>query len=81
MKTNEDKVDKRMKKKNLISYETKKINKKQQINEEYNEDKKQQNKEYNQVTLLCGLNKAKKKKKEKITQSSSRCCAMKVLRE
>ena len=31
-----------------MSYETKKINKKQQINEEYNEDKKQQNKEYNQ---------------------------------
>ena len=48
METNEDKVDKRMKKKKLMSYETKKINKKQQINEEYNEDKKQQNKKYNQ---------------------------------
>ena len=29
METNEDKVDKRMKKKKLMSYETKKINKKQ----------------------------------------------------
>ena len=40
--TNEDMVDKRMKKKmNVI--QNQKINKKQQIDEEYNEDKKQQN--------------------------------------
>ena len=42
METNEDMVDKRMKKKmNVI--QNQKINKKQQIDEEYNEDKKQQN--------------------------------------
>ena len=41
--TNEDKVDKRMKKKKLNVIRNQKINKKQQINEEYNEEKEQQN--------------------------------------